>query len=175
MRIRFEAAGVIAGALATAIVSSAALAADGSVAFVDVRKAVFSSKEGRAAQQEFSRAEESKLEELRPLRDELGRLQEEFERQKFVLSEDALGARQLELMKKKRDLERDIREAEEDLQLEQIKLLQPIQKKLKDAVERVGKERGFAMIVDKSTAGILYHQSSLDITDVVVKELNKGK
>ena len=49
-----------------------------------------------------------------------------------------------------------------------------MQKKLKDAVERVGKERGFAMIVDKSTAGILYHQSSLDITDVVVKELNKG-
>ena len=178
MRIRFQAVGVIAGALAAAIVCVAAQAQaqnGGSVGFVDVRKAVFGSKEGRAAQQEFSRAEESKLEELRPLRDELGRLQEEFERQKFVLSEDALGARQLELMKKKRDLERDIREAEEDLQLEQIKLLQPIQKKLKEAVERVGKERDFSVIFDKSTAGILYHESGLDITDVVVKELNKAK
>ncbi len=177
MRIRFQAVGVIVGSLAVAIVCVAAQAQakDGAaIAFVDVRKAVFGSKEGRAAQQEFSRAEESKLEELRPLRDELGRLQEEFERQKFVLSEEALGARQLELMKKKRDLERDIREAEEDLQLEQIKLLQPIEKKLKDAVARVGKERGFSMIVDKSTAGILYYESSLDITDVVVKELNEG-
>lgn len=162
------------GLLALSLFAEPAAAQDGArIAFVDVRKAVFSSREGRDAQKEFSKAEEARLEQLRPLRDELTGLQEEFERQKFVLSEDALGDRQLELMRKKRDLERDIQKAEDDLQVEQLRLLKPIRKKLADAVKQVGKDKGFAIIIDRSAAGILYHQDSLDITDLVVKQLNE--
>jgi outer membrane protein len=143
------------------------------IAFVDLRKAVFSSREGKAAQQEFARLEEKKLESLRPLRDELQRLEEEVEKQKYLITEEALAERQLEIMKRRRDLERDIRAAEDDLQLEQVRLLQPIQKTVATVVEDLGKEKEFTMIVDKNTRGYVYTDSSLDVTELVIQRLNK--
>jgi outer membrane protein len=144
------------------------------IAFVDIRKAVFSSREGKAAQEEFARLEEKKLEDLRPLRDELQRLEEEVEKQKYLITEEALAERQLEIMKRRRDLERDIRAAEDDLQLEQVRLLQPIQKKIGKVVEDLGKEKGFTMIVDRNTRGVIYTDKSLDVTELVIEKLNKN-
>ena len=143
------------------------------LAFVDLRKAIFASREGKAAQKEFARLEEEKLERLKPLRDELQRLQEELEKQKYLITEEALAERQLNIMKRRRDLERDIRSAEDDLQLEQLRLLQPIQKNVAKVVEELGKEKGFTMIVDKSARGLLYTDKSLNITELVVQKLNE--
>jgi outer membrane protein len=143
------------------------------IAFVDLRKAVFSSRDGKAAQKEYARLEERKLEELRPLRDELQRLEEEVEKQKFLITEEALAERQLQIMKRRRDLERDIRAAEDELQLEQVRLLQPIQKTIGKVVEDLGKEKGFTMIVDKNTRGFVYTDGSLDVTEMVIERLNK--
>jgi outer membrane protein len=124
-----------------------------------------------------SRAEESPklafVEELKPLRDELQRLQEELEKQKYLITEEALAERQLDIMKRRRDLERDIRAAEDDLQLEQVRLLQPIQKTVAKVVEDLGKDKGFTMIVDKSARGLLYTDKSMDITELVVQKLNE--
>lgn len=165
---------ILLGCLAGGLIPAAAQAQDVRIAFVDLRKAVFSSREGKAAQEEFSKLEAAKLEELRPLRDELERLQEELEKQKFLITEDALAERQLEIMKRRRDLERDIRAAEDELQLEQVRLLQPIQKKVAEVVEQLGKEKGFTMIVDKNTRGFLFTDQSLEVTEMVVQKLNNG-
>ena len=79
----------------------------------------------------------------------------------------------INIMKRRRDLERDIRSAEDDLQLEQLRLLQPIQKNVAKVVEELGKEKGFTMIVDKSARGLLYTDKSLNITELVVQKLNE--
>jgi outer membrane protein len=165
---------ILLGCLAGSLIPAAAQAEDVRIAFVDLRKAVFSSREGKAAQEEFTKLEAAKLEELRPMRDELERLQEELEKQKFLITEDALAERQLEIMKRRRDLERDIRAAEDELQLEQVRLLQPIQKKVAQVVEQLGKEKGFTMIVDKNTRGFLFTDQSLEVTEMVVQKLNSG-
>ena len=164
---------VVVGCLAGLWAPAASAEDSTRLAFVDLRKAVFSSREGKAAQQEFADLEKKKLEALRPLRDELHRLEEEVEKQKYLITEEALQERQLEIMKRRRDLERDIRGAEDDLQLEQVRLLQPIQKKIAKVVEDLGKEKGFTMIVDKNTRGIVYTDKSLDVTELVVERLNK--
>ncbi len=111
---------------------------------------------------------------LVPLRDELTRLGEEFERQKYVLSESALSEKRLDLMKRQRDLERDMREAEDELELEQVRLLQPVEKQVITAIQEIGKEKGFSMILDRGAQGVVYHRDGLDITDLVVKRLNEG-
>jgi outer membrane protein len=172
MGFRVLSVGVLVTCLA-GVSPSAGAEADGvRIAFVDLRKAVFNSREGKAAQQEFSRLEAAKLEELKPLRDELQRLEEELDKQKFLITEDALAERQLDIMKRRRDLERDIRSAEDELQLEQVRLLQPIQKKIAQVVEDLGKEKGFTMIVDKNTRGLLFSDKALEVTELVVQRLN---
>ena len=150
-----------------------AQAEDVRLAFVDLRKAMFNCKEGRTAQEQFAKFEEQKLEELRPRREELRSLEEEYEKQRFVLSPEALQDRRLDIVKKRRDLERDLREAEDELQIRQVQLLQPIQKRIAEVVKELGEERGYTMIVDKSTQGLLYFEDGLDVTDAVIAELNK--
>jgi outer membrane protein len=117
--------------------------------------------------------EEAKEGTLRPRQDELRKLEEEYEKQKFVLSPEALQDRRFEIIKMRRDLERDLREAEDDLQIRQLQLLQPIQKKVAKVVEQVGKDNGYTMIVDKSAQGLLFYQDGNDITELVVQKLNQ--
>ena len=165
----------IALAVSLAILSAPALgAAQSKIGFVDQRKAVFSSKEGKQAEKRFSEIVEERSGRFRPLRDDLQRLQEEYEKQKYVLSEEALQERRIDIMRRQRDLERDSKELEEDLQIEQVKLLQPIQKRIQDVIAEIGREQGLTLIVDKSMAGLLYIDDSLDVTELLIEKLNQG-
>ncbi len=156
-----------------ALLAPVAQAQNGRTAFVDLRKAMFNSKEGRAAQEQFAKFEEAKIGELRPRREELRSLEEDYEKQRFVLSPEALQDRRLDIVKKRRDLERDLREAEDELQIRQVQLLQPIQKRIAEVVKTVGEQHGYTMILDKSAQGLIYFQEQLDVTDEVIAELNK--
>jgi outer membrane protein len=162
-------------AVSLAILVLPALAvAEANIGFVDQRKAVFSSKEGKEAERRFSEIVEQRSGTLRPLRDDLQRLQEEYEKQKYVLSEEALQERRIDIMRRQRELERDSKELEEDLQIEQVKLLQPIQKRIQDVVAEIGREQNLTLIVDKSMVGLLYYDDSLDVTDILIEKLNQG-
>ena len=157
-----------------ALVAAPTLAvAQGKIGFVDQRKAVFASKEGKLAEQRVNDYVQEQSEKLRPRQEDLKRLMEEFEKQKYVLSEDALQERKIDIMRRQRELERDAKEIEEDLQIEQVKALQPIQKKLANIISTIGKEQGLSLIVDKATQGLLYYDESLDVTDLVIERLNK--
>ncbi len=173
MHTRSIGAAIAPLALALLLAPAAARAAEPKFGFVDLRKAVFSSREGKAAQEQFAKLEEAKAAELRPRQEALRKLEEEYEKQKYVLSPEALQDRKFEIIKQRRDLERDLREAEDDLQIRQVQLLQPIQKKVAKVVEDVGKQNGFTMIVDKSTQGLLFFDEGSDVTELVVQRLNQ--
>ncbi len=53
-------------------------------------------------------------------------------------------------------------------------LLAPIEKKVRDAIEKVGKERGYDYILDSNSAGILYALDSHKLDEYVLEELRKG-
>ena len=88
------------------------------IAVVNQQRALASSNEGRAAEKALKSLMQKKRTELEPLEQELKRQQEEFESQKYVLSRSALEERKLDLLKRQRDLERSMREAEDDLEIE---------------------------------------------------------
>jgi outer membrane protein len=173
MHIRPIRAAHAAFAVCLLLAPARGFAAEPKIGFVDLRKAVFSSREGKAAQDQFGKLEEGKAAELRPRQEALRKLEEEYEKQRFVLSPEALQDRKFEIIKQRRDLERDLRAAEDDLQIKQVQLLQPIQKKVAKVVEEVGKQNGFTMIVDKGTQGLLFWSESDDITELVVQRLNQ--
>jgi len=55
----------------------------------------------------------------------------------------------------------------------QDKELEPILKSLENVVVKYGKDNGYTAIMD-SKSGIVYFDKAVDISDVVVKELNKA-
>ena len=115
---------------------------------------------------------EKKREQIEPLERDLKRKEEEFESQKYVLSRSALEERKLELVKQQRDRERSMREAQDDLEIEQRKLMQPILKQVEKALEEIGKDKDFTVILEKASPGVVYAHDSVDITDLVIQKLN---
>lgn len=144
------------------------------IAFVDARRAVAGSKQGKAAKQQLDDVSQKKREELRPREDELKRLTEEFESQRFVLTKEALQEREIGLLKRRRDLERDFQSAQEELEIEQRRIMDPLLRDVRAAVQKVGKSNGFTVILERGSPGVLYFENGLDITDLVIQSLNEG-
>ncbi len=145
------------------------------IAVVNQQRALASSNEGRAAEKALKSLMQKKRTELEPLEQELKRQQEEFESQKYVLSRSALEERKLDLLKRQRDLERSMREAEDDLEIENRRLMQPLVKRIEQALSELGKEKDFTVILETKSTAVLYAEESIDITDLVIKKLNKKK
>ena len=145
------------------------------IAVVNQQRALASSNEGRAAEKALKSLMQKKRTELEPLEQELKRQQEEFESQKYVLSRSALEERKLDLLKRQRDLERSMREAEDDLEIENRRLMQPLVKRIEQALSEIGKEKDFTVILETKSTAVLYAEESIDITDLVIKKLNMKK
>jgi outer membrane protein len=144
------------------------------IAFVDARRAVASSNSGKAAKGKLDKLTEQKRDELRPREQELKRLSEEFEAQRFVLSKDALADREIQLLKRRRDLERDFQAAQEEFEIEQRRVFDPLLRSVRAAVQKVGEDKGFTVILERGSPGVLYYEDGLDITDLVIERLNES-
>ena len=156
-----------------ALLGAQTATAETKVGFVDQRRGILSTDQGKEA----SKALESKAEEMKaqmePKQQRFLQLQEELESQRFVLSQSALEERAIEVEKQKRELEREVSAARDDLQIQERKLLKPVLDKWEKAVSELGKEKNFDVILDRGTPGVLFYKDALDVTDLVVQRVNK--
>jgi outer membrane protein len=86
-------------------------------------------------------------------------------------------SKQAELIDMQKRAQIQQQNAQTRLQQEQQKLLEPVQKKFKDAVDKVGKANGFTYIFDISMGNPIYFNEtqSTDIGALVKKELGITK
>ncbi|MDR1338910.1 MAG: OmpH family outer membrane protein [Prevotellaceae bacterium] len=97
----------------------------------------------------------------------------EFEANQDKWSSVVKESKQAEIIELQRRLQVQQQNAQTRLQQEQQKLLEPIQKKFKDAVDKVAKANNFTYIFDISAGNPLYFNEtqSTDIGALVKKEL----
>ncbi|MCP4003302.1 MAG: OmpH family outer membrane protein [bacterium] len=149
-------------------------AAEVKIGFVDQQRAVMSSTAGKEAEKTLTGLQKAKMDEVNPLREECKRMQEELEAQKFVLSKEVLQERGIEFQRCTRDLERSVQAAQDELSIQERKYMAPLIKQLEESVRSIGKKNKFDLILDRSSPGVLYFPDALDITDLVIKQLNGG-
>ena len=165
---------IAALALAAAMMVPVLASAQGlGVAIVDSRRAAANSKEGKAAEQQLKDLSSRKRDEFMPKEEKLKRAREEYETQRFVLSKEALQEREIEIVKLRRNMERDLEEAQEEMAIEERKLMQPILRKILRAVKDVARAQGYQVVLERSSPGVLFFSDDLDITDLVIAKLNE--
>ena len=98
-----------------------------------------------------------------------------MEGKKYVLSEEALFEKQTGLMELRNKIENKTKELQGDLKIQQGKLEAPLKAKLVRVVQKVGRDRGFTVILARDTPGLIYRRERLDITDDVVTRFNSGE
>lgn len=143
------------------------------IGIVDIEQAISSTDEGKAAREEFARKQREAAEQMQPLMDRYKGVEEELKAKKFVLSEEALFQKQLDLAEMRNLIQNKGKELEGQLQLDQKRLEGPLTAKLVEIITDVGKTQGFTLILRRGTPGVLYTREALDVTDLVIKRYNQ--
>jgi len=172
--MRFQTTGNLAGLLAVAllVVASPVAAEELKIGVVDIDQALAATDDGKAARDEFERKLREGEGQLKPMADQLKAMFEEVEQKQFVLSEDAIRKKRLEVAELQNKIENRKREIEGQLQVDRERLLGPILEKLDSIITELGRTGGYSMIVRRGTPGIVYTREALDITDQVVQAYN---
>jgi outer membrane protein len=145
------------------------------IAVVDVNQALNSTDEGKAAREELARKQREAEARVQPRIERFKDLQEELKSKKFVLSEDALYQRQLDLIELKNEIESEMKALEGKFKVDEERIVGPLRKKMINVVQSIGREQGFTLIVERASPGLLYSREALDITDAVIEQFNKKK
>ena len=164
---------VLLALAALLVVGTAAEDTPVKVGIVDIDQAISSTEEGKSAREEFARKQREAESALQPMLDRYRELEEDLKAKKFVLSDDALFQKQLDLAEMRNQIQNKMKELEGQLQVDQKRLEGPLTKKLVDIIEATGKDKGFTMIFRRGAPGLLYSREALDITDLVIEKYNQ--
>lgn len=165
---------VVGVMVASMLVMAAALpaAAQTKVAVIDVQRVVAESDPGKEVMQRLKQLTDSKAQRGQVLQQELAALQEQFNKQRFTVSE----TRQAEMSKEIEDKQIAIRRFQDDAQREvtdaQRRELGGLEERILPIINAVGQERGLTLIFNKFQSGLVYADESTDITDEVIQRFN---
>lgn len=149
-------------------------AAEQKIGFVDMQKAIQSTAAGKKAKSELEGEFNKKKKELEKKEADLKKMGEDLERKKSVLSEEVLGKKQAEFqeeMLKYRDV---VGKSQIEIQKKERDLTAPILEKMRKAIEKVAKEKGYSMVLENSQM-VLFATADADLTDAVVKAYESAK
>jgi len=100
-------------------------------------------------------------------------MQKELQAKQFVMSEDAVRAKQLDLVELRNRYETKAKEEEGQLKIDQQRLVGPIIEKLESVLKEIGRKNEFSAIIRVDAPGVVYSREALDITDLVIKNFNR--
>lgn len=143
------------------------VAADFKVGVVDSNDILGKSTEGKKVQDTLKRKSEELGKSLQKQEQEIGKSMEDFRKQSAVMKEEAKKQRQEELSKRATEFQRKVADADKQMGILEQKEMEPLLKKLEQAVNDVAKENKIDIVLDRRRSGLLYMAPALDITDKV--------
>lgn len=144
------------------------------VATLSIQDVIDNSKVGKEARKVL----EAKKSELQPkfeaeqkvLQDQAA----EIEKKSSVWSEEVRAEKERDYQKNMREYQLRVEDASYEMKQLEKKVLDPIFKELQTVISDVGEKEGLSIIFEKARSnGLLFADKSLDMSDVIVKELDK--
>jgi outer membrane protein len=164
----------VALGLALALVAArGAYGQDIKIGIVDVEQALSATDEGKAAREEMNRKMREARAQVEPMMEQRKALADELQGKKYVLSDDALFQKQVQLAELENKIKSKYDELDGQLKIEQGKVLAPLENKMRAIIEAIGKEQGFTIILQRNNPSLLYSREALDITDMVISRFNQ--
>ena len=143
------------------------------IGFVDIEQVLAVTDSGKAAREELERKSREAQGRLGPLVEQLQALQKEYEAKKFVMSEEAGRAMELDMVELKNRYETEGKREENQLKIDQQRLLGPLFEKLETVLTEVGRDNNFSVILRTDAPSLVYKREALDVTDLVIKTYNR--
>ena len=182
MKGRFLGLALIAGTL---LVSGSAARAQAPptaqrIGYIDLARVLARSAAGVAAREQLEREKASMQKEMDAKRVELEKMREELEKKGPLMTADARRDREDAMERKRRDAARLADDFQRELGRKEQLLAQKVMQDISTVIERVGKQKGYYLVLERGRAGVLYSAPDADLTDDIIKvydqeSVTKGK
>jgi len=143
------------------------------VAVVDLLKAFETSAAGQQVVDQLKNKEQEIRNEIIDIENETQKLQTKYNTQKLTLTMDAQQQllTDIDRLKTKRSrVEEDRTKEYRDLQM---RLLGKLRNEILPVVNNIAREKGFSLVLDVSSSGVVYFNQTIDITEEVIKRYDQ--
>src|SRR5271154_3071872 len=153
-----------------------AQAQQGKFAVINIQGAIISTKDGQKAAAELQSKTAPKKKELEQKQNEINALQDQLNKGSNTLSDTAKNDLYKNIEYKKKNLQREVEDAQADLEADQQKLLQQLGQKILAVIEKYSRDNRITMVVDVSSpqTPVLYASPSIDITKEIIELYDKN-
>ena len=149
--------------------------ATGKIAVIDMQKVMRESHAGKAAMEKLNKKFEKLREELKKKQEELKAFKDDLEKKAPLLSDEARAEKERQYKKMLREFKDQSDDAQFEMRQAESRTMEPILKELEKIVTKIGKERGYSLILENKMPGIYYVAPDADITDEVIKAYDELK
>ena len=143
------------------------------IGLVDLQKIIINSSAGKLTQKKLQAKGDQFSQKLENMQQEIVELEKKLKTESMVLSSEKKDEKGREYRIKVNDFNQAKKKFQYDLQIFEKKAIQQIQKDVVGIVGKLGKKEGYLLILERNSAGVMYHPESIDITDKVISEYNK--
>lgn len=144
--------------------------AEQKVGFVNPQRLIDESKIGQAAQQDLAKLGKEKDRQIRESAKSINELKARLADTTLSESEQRMLESKLQALYEQHD--KLIQKSNEDIQIEEARLIQFIMKRADASLKDIAKGKGFSLVItDPDIIG--YIDDSADLTDLVIQDLNK--
>ena len=143
--------------------------------YVDVDKALLSTKEGQKVDGILKRAVGEKQKELEKKEVDIQKMTKDLEKKKSILSSDAFARKRQDIQEEMLRFQEFAGKSQVEIQKRRHELLKPLAAKMEKVVAEVAKAGGYTMIFRKSPQVILWASEQTNLTEKIVKEFEKKK
>ena len=144
---------------------------DSRIGFVDLQKAVSSTREWKTSLQVFRKSFENEKGVITAREEKIKKKLADLNKKSFVLSPDLKNKKENEFRKSKRDFERYVQDRNEEFGKKEKEITNKIIQKMVKVLQKLGKEKKYTVIFDQKIG--LYFDKAHDLTNLAVSTYNK--
>ncbi len=137
--------------------------------FVDIQRILARSSAGVAAREQLEKEKATMQKQVDGQRGELEKLRDELEKKGQLLSAEARREKQEQLERKVRDARRLVDDLQGTLQKKEEALLARVLQDVSGLIQKIGKDKGYAMVFERQRSSVLYASPESDLTDEVIR------
>lgn len=154
--------------------ASTARAAEAKIGVMNGQKVLWTCAEGAKVKVKLDEKIKGFQEKFKADEQGLVALQSEIQKKSSVWSKEKKDEKLLEYNKKRRDIQLKQEDARAEINQLKETELQPVIKELQKGLEKYGTEHGLTVILDSNSGAVPYFNHSIDVTDDLVKFLDKN-
>lgn len=145
------------------------------IAIINSQKAFEVSIEGKKTMGQMQDRDTKIKNDIQKFEDAIRLLQNKLSTGRLTMTQEALLAIQADIEKKSTEQKRYEEDQAREFQQFQINLTNKIRGEMVTIIENLAKERGFDLVLDLATSGVVSFNPTIDITDEVIRRYDQSK